>query len=71
MLCILADLFEGIPQLLHADHICSLSQHLGTHQLDKVLKVHPAPTLRRRRKTFRRLDTLTGRSKPPSYRLSW
>lgn len=44
-----ADLFEGIPQLLHTDHVGSLSQHLGTHQLDKVLKVHPAATWRRKK----------------------
>lgn len=44
------DLFEGIPELLDANHICSLSEHFRTHELDKVFKVHSAPTLRGREK---------------------
>lgn len=45
-----ADLFEGVPQLFDSDHVCCLSEHLGTHQFDKVFKVHSAATSRERKK---------------------
>lgn len=38
----LSYLLERIPQLFHPDHVGSLSQQFGPHQLHKVLKVHVA-----------------------------
>lgn len=39
---VVAYLLEGVPQLLHPDHISSLGQQFGPHKFDKVLKVDVA-----------------------------
>ena len=53
--CNIADLFEGIPQLLDSNHVCSLSEHLWTHQFHKILKVHSATASSTRQiNTYRR-----------------
>ena len=40
------DLFKRIPKLLDAYHVGRLCQHLGAHQLHKILKVHFTATCR-------------------------